>query len=144
MGSDRVAPRVSWDELQAMMPAVIKETLPLVPWRIDRLWELKLPVRKVAVADLAWLLELPLWQSDGVRFQVTPAQVRGDPQRHPDHFARVMACDLRYPIHLVEHNGRPVVLDGFHRLLKAAVEGRGEIDAMVLSQQDLELICASS
>jgi hypothetical protein len=28
-----------------------------------------------------------------------------------------------------------------HRLLKAALQGRAQIDAMVLSQQDLELIC---
>ena len=52
-----------------------------------------------------------------------------------------MAADLGRPIHLVEHNGRLVVLDGVHRLLKAALEGRAAIDAMVLSQEDLESIC---
>jgi hypothetical protein len=54
-----------------------------------------------------------------------------------------MASDLRHPIHLVRHSGQLVVLDGFHRLLKAALQGHAQIDGMVLSQEDLELICLS-
>jgi hypothetical protein len=142
MSSDRAAPMVSWDELVAMTPPVIRQALPIVPWKIHKLWALDLPVQQIAVADLAWLLDLPLWQENGMRFQVSPAQVRGDPGRFADHLRRVMACDLEQPIHLVEHHGRMVVLDGYHRLLKAAIEGRPEIDAMVLSQQDLESICS--
>lgn len=53
-----------------------------------------------------------------------------------------MASDLRYPIHLVEYRGRLVILDGFHRLLKAAMEGREEVDAMVLSEGDLKAVCS--
>ena len=141
VSSDRSAPRVSWDELLAMTPQVIRQTLPMVPWNIAKLWALELPVRQVAVQDLTWLFDLPLWQLNGVWFQVSPRRVRDDPAGFPDHLRRVMAYDLGRPIHLVEHNGRLVVLDGFHRLLKAALEGRAEIDAMVLSQEDLESIC---
>lgn len=141
VSSDRSAPRVSWDELLAMTPQVIRETLPMVRWNIGKLWALRLPVRQVAVQELAWLFDLPLWQLNGMRFQVSPRWVRDDPAGFPDHLRRVMASDLGRPIHLVEHNGRLVVLDGFHRLLKAALEGRTEIDAMVLSREDLESIC---
>jgi ParB-like chromosome segregation protein Spo0J len=52
-----------------------------------------------------------------------------------------MASDLEHPIHLVEHKGRFVVLDGYHRVLKAAIEGRTEIAAIVLSQRDLASVC---
>jgi hypothetical protein len=133
---------MSRKELLAMMPQVIRDTLPTVPWSLQRLWRLELPVRPVAVEELAWLFDLPLWQLNGTRFQVSPRQVRDDPAGFPDHLNRVMASDLRYPIHLVEHRGRMVVLDGFHRLLKAAMEGHAEIDAMVLSQDDLEAVCS--
>ena len=142
MSSDRAAPRVSWDELVAMTPEVIRQALPMVPWKIDKLWALELPVQRVAVGDLAWLLDLPLWQKNGTRFQVSPAQVRADPGRFPDHLGRAMASDLEQPIHVVKHNGRLVVLDGYHRLLRAAIEGRPEIDAMVLSQRELKSICS--
>jgi len=52
-----------------------------------------------------------------------------------------MAADLAHPIHLVQYRGQLVVLDGFHRLLKATVEGRSNVDAVVLSGEDLESIC---
>jgi hypothetical protein len=52
-----------------------------------------------------------------------------------------MASDLQHPIHLAEHNGRLVVLDGYHRLLKAAIQGHAQIEAMILSWQDLQSIC---
>jgi len=144
MGDDRAAPSVTREELLAMTPAAIRDALPTVPWRMAELWRLELPVRPVAVEELAWLFELPLWQLDGARFQVSPRQVRDDPAGFPEHLARVLASDPRYPIHLVEHRGRLVVLDGFHRLLKAAIEGRTEIDAMVLSREDLDAICVPS
>ena len=141
MSSDRAAPRVSWDQLVAMTPPVIRQTLPMVPWNIRKLHSLDLPIQPVAVDDLAWLFDLPLWQDNGTRFQVSPAQVRADPAGFPDHMRRVMASGLQHPIHLVEHNGRLVVLDGYHRLLKAAIQGHAQIEAMVLSQQDLQSIC---
>jgi hypothetical protein len=141
--SDRAAPRVSREELLAVTPEVIREALPMVPWSIQELWRVELPVQQVAVGELVWLLDLPLWQKDGVRFQVSPRQVRDDPAAFPDQMRRVMASDLGRPIHLVEHRGRLVVLDGFHRLLKSALQGRAEIDAVVLSEEDLESICRS-
>jgi hypothetical protein len=140
VSSDRAAPRASWAELLADTPPVIRQTLPMVPWDIQKLHSLDLPIRPVAVGALAWLFDLPLWQRDGARFQVSPAQVRAEPARFPDHMRRVMASDPKHPIHLVEHNGRLVVLDGYHRLLKAAIEGRAQIEAMILSQQDLQSI----
>lgn len=124
----------------AMTPAVIRDTLPMVPGDLGRLHTLDLPVQPTRVADLAWLPDLPVWQLDGVRFQVSPRQVRAHPARFPDHLRRVMATDLGYPIHLVGHHGRVVVLDGFHRLLKAVIQGRAEIDAIILSQRHLESI----
>jgi hypothetical protein len=143
VSSDRTAPDVPWDQLIAMTPPMIRQTLPIVPWNIHRLHSLDLPIQPVAVDDLAWLLGLPLWQDNGTRFQISPAQVRAHPDKFPDHMRRVMAVDLEHPIHLVEHNGRLVVLDGYHRLLKAAIQGRAQIEAMVLSQHDLQSICTS-
>jgi hypothetical protein len=125
-----------------MTPEVLRQTLPIVPWDLRKLWALNLPIQRVPVQDLVWLLDLPLWQMNGTRFQVSPAEVRADPGRFPDHFRRVMAADTDQPICMAEHHGRLVVLDGYHRLLKAAIEGRSEIDARVLSRRDLESICS--
>jgi len=120
-----------------MTPPVIRQTLPMVPWNIHKLHQLDLAVQAVAVDDLAWLFDLPLWQDNGRRFQVSPTQVRADPARVPGHMSRVMASNLQHPIHVAEHNRRLVVLDGYHRLLKAAIQGHAQIEAMIPSQQGL-------
>lgn len=143
MDGDRSAPSVTWDELMAAMPQSVRDALPMVPWQLDRLWALRLPVRRLPVSEFGWLLDLPLWQRDGVRFQVTPRQVIDDPDDHPAHIDRVRAADLRYPVHVVRHGGRRVILDGFHRLAKAVLEHRREIDAMVLSAGDLRAVCVA-
>lgn len=140
MGTDRCAPRVSWAELVASTPEPVKAALPMVPWKLDRLWSLRLPVRRLDVEQLAWLLDLPLWQRDGVRFQVAPRQVLAHPEEFPDHLRRVTAADLAYPIHAVDHRGRLAILDGYHRLAKAVLERRRQIHAMVLSPADLDFV----
>ncbi|BCJ35355.1 hypothetical protein Athai_28580 [Actinocatenispora thailandica] len=143
MSSDRAAPGVSWEELVADTPAMVRAALPMLRWRLDLLWQLRLPVQRLAVAQFDWLLDLPLWQRDGRRFQVTPRQVLAAPDRFGDHLRRVLAAELDFPIHAVAHHDRLVVLDGYHRLARATFEGRREIAAMVLSRADLDGICRS-
>ncbi len=133
---------MSWDELMAATPASVQDALPLVPWKLDKLWQLQLPVQRLGVERFDWLLDLPLWQRDGVRFQVTPRQVLAAPDEFPDHLRRVMESDLRYPVHAVHHHDRLVILDGFHRLARAVLEQRQEIAAMMLSPADLGSISA--
>ena len=139
-GADRAAPDLTWDELVGSMPAALTDVLPLVPWRLDLLHALDLPVRQVPLDELSWQFVLPLWQLDGDRFQVSPYDVAADPVRYAAHYERVMDWDLDYPIHLVEYRGRLVVLDGNHRLLKASFLRRRWVEAHVLTEADLESI----
>jgi hypothetical protein len=54
---------------------------------------------------------------------------------------RVMASDLEHPFVWSTTTGRLVVQDGYHRLLKAAIQGYVQIEAGPISQQDLRSIC---
>jgi hypothetical protein len=102
-------------------------------WNRDRLYALKLPLSEIAMDQLAWLLDVPLWAVDDVPFQVTPNEVGADPQRYTPQLQRTLDADLDWPIHVMRHNGRWTILDGVHRLLKATLEGRASISAMILS-----------
>lgn len=137
---DRSAPQVSRAELLAQTPPEILAAFPDVPWRIADLHALRLPVVRIDVENLSWLLELPLWQLNGRRFQVTPVAVATDPSCYPHHYRRVMTADLSYPIHCVEHQERMVALDGVHRLLRARICGHDSIDAMIVSPTELVAI----
>jgi hypothetical protein len=138
---DEPGPSTTYAELLALLPPALTPVLPTVPWRLDLLRALDLPVEPVPVEDLAWLFDLPLWPLDGEAFRLTPREVAEQPMRHADEYQRVMDADLNDPIHLVQHRTRLVVLDGFHRLLKAHFLRRHWIDAKILAPAHLGAIC---
>jgi hypothetical protein len=117
-----------WEALAAQMPAVLRDAIGTEPWQVPP-DELEEGVEEVPLTTLEWALELPVWGWRGRPFQVTPNQVRADPRRYAVHYARTMWSELDDPIVLARRNGRWVVLDGYHRLLKAFVEGRRTIRA---------------
>lgn len=141
-GRDRCASGVSRDELLAAMPPDVRAALVTEPWLLSRLWGLDLPTCSIPLTDFDWLLDLPLWQRDGVRFQVSPRQVFERPEEWPHHLRRAQRADLAYPIHVMRRGGRWTVLDGFHRLVRARLEGLQEVCAMVLDEEDLAMVCA--
>jgi hypothetical protein len=120
--------RTDWNAFVAKMPDSVRETLGTEPWETTDDQKLG-PLEEIAVADLVWLLELPLWGWRGDPFQVTPNQVAADPKKYAVHYARVMWSDLDDPIVIAERNGRTVLLDGYHRLLRAVVQGQKTIPA---------------
>lgn len=129
-----------WKLLVETMPNAVREAIPLHLWDRTKLYALDLPVRKIRISDLRWMLDIPLWAVDGIAFRVTPNQVLAYPDRYPEQYHRVLTSDLTFPIHVIWHNDRWTILDGVHRLLKAVIEGRASISAMVLSGDDYRTI----
>jgi hypothetical protein len=129
-----------WPDVLRWMPESVREAIPIVAWRRDVLWSLALPVEHILVADLIWLLDLPCWATGGIPFQVSPNAVREEPNRYPDHFRRAMASDLDEAIRLTWYNGRWTILDGIHRLLKAAILGWESLPAKKLTAADFQRI----
>jgi hypothetical protein len=118
------------------MPDSVRDAIPVRLWDRERLHALELPVVEMPVADLLWLLDIPLWADAGEPFRLTPIEVGAHPDRFPDQWARTTAAGLAWPIHVLRFNGRWPILDGVHRLLKAKVLGLSTIPAMTLSEQD--------
>lgn len=102
-----------------LLPDALRDVTLDFHWDLERLWRLDLPVTDVPVAELRWHLELPMWQFEGTHFAISPAEVAADPTRFHEQYARTMAADLRYPIHVLARPERLTILDGVHRLLKA-------------------------
>lgn len=117
-----------WQELP---PAVREVALPFW-WDLDRLHALPLATTTVAVPELLWHLELPVWSHGGAKCRLTPRQVAAEPDRYPQHWARVLAGEVDVPVTIRGDTARPVLIDGYHRLLKAALAGLGELPGLVL------------
>ncbi|WP_020577948.1 hypothetical protein [Actinopolymorpha alba] len=109
--------------LQHLLPPVLKDVTLDFHWDMERLWALDLVVTEVAVAELDWQLQLPMWAYDGQFFAVSPAEVAADPERYHEQYARTLGADLRYPLHVLDRPERLTLLDGVHRLLKARLLG---------------------
>jgi len=104
----------AWAEIVPFAPPELRPWLLDFEWSVEKLQALELPVDEVPLGELAWLLDLPFWRGDGL-FEVRPLDVVSGPQ-----LDRTNAADLSEPLHVTRRNGRLVVLDGLHRLLKAA------------------------
>lgn len=127
--------------LLAERPASLDGVILDFHWDLDRLHALSLPEREVSISTLEWHLHLPFWAAGGRPFQVSPADVASEPGVHPEQWARTLAADLRYPLDTyVGSEGRLIVLDGVHRLLKALVEGRSTLRVRVLEADSFDAI----
>jgi hypothetical protein len=111
-----------------------------VPWDLSKLLALDLPVGAVAVDALTWQLDLPWWRDGNRWFVVTPNEVRAHPERFAEQWRRTERADLSAPIHFRTTHRGPLILDGLHRLLKAAIEGRSTLPARFVPDPSLPLI----
>jgi hypothetical protein len=94
-------------------------------WDLQRIWALPTPASPKALADLEWHLGLPVWSTvpGEPRFDLSPSQVLAEPGAFPRHWTKVRAADLRHPLELFRHGARWVIVDGYHRLARAVLEG---------------------
>src|SRR5262245_10742712 len=92
-------------------------------WRMHQLWELAegLPVKKVRLSELDGF--------DEVRWFGGPRNIHPTPRTIAEHARDIYESDLSYPI-ILSPTGE--VLDGWHRICKAYLEGVEELDAVQL------------
>jgi hypothetical protein len=92
-------------------------------WRMVQLWELAedLPTKKVRLSELDGF--------DQVRWFGGPLHTQPTCRAIAEHARDIFAADLSYPI-ILSPTGE--VLDGWHRICKAFVEGVEELEAVQL------------
>lgn len=133
----------TWDELTPLLPQELRRwVLADVTWDPHKLWTIDLPTREVPVDELAWILDLPWWRDGDRYFSVRPVDVAADPSRHPAQHARTLAADLDYPLVGTMMEGRLVLLDGLHRLLKARLLGITAVSVRVLPAERIDEVRA--
>jgi len=92
-------------------------------WRMSQLWELAegLPMKKVRLSELDGF--------DEIRWFGGPRNIQPTCRAIAEHARDILAADLSYPI-ILAPSGE--VLDGWHRICKAFIEGIEELDAVQL------------
>lgn len=106
-------------------------------WHMNKLLTLDLPVDDVAMTDLRPFLDVPYWRAGAHShlFQLSARDILADTVTHADHWVRTMAADLSYPIVLYHQDGRTILLDGYHRVLKAEYLSLDSLPARVVPEE---------
>ena len=126
----------AWAEIIPFAPRELEPWLLDFEWSLEKLEALDLPVDEIPLAELAWLLDLPFWRGEGL-FEVRPLDVVSGPQ-----LERTNAADLSEPLYVTRRHGRLIVLDGLHRLLKAARAREATVHVRELPADALQQIAA--
>lgn len=104
-----------------------------------KLRELDVPVVDFEIEKLIWNFNLPLWEKDGTDdWNLTPREVINKIEGSATHQNRVAEADLQYPILLLERNGKWLIIDGAHRLVKAFEAGHTTIKAKIFTHEMVE------
>lgn len=109
------------------MPQIIKDVGFDFSWDSKKVWALDEPVVEMDINELVWHFDIPFWEvKDTDDYNLSAWKVIKDPENeiHSEHWKKIGAADLKYPIDIMENKGRWLILDGLHRLVKAYTQGR--------------------
>ncbi len=122
-------------------PASLKKIGLNFRWDSKKIWALKLPATKMDITKLIWHFDLPFWDKEGTdEWNLTPWEVIKNPEKEPTHFQKITKADLKYPINVVKHKGRLVVLDGLHRLAKLYLQGDKFVSVRIIPRNKISQI----
>lgn len=104
------------------IPEIIKKVGFDFNWDERKVWRLRVPSVEIPIRELEWHLSIPFLSETG-KYDLTPYEVIDQPHHHSKEYFRVQSVDLSYPIDVMEHKGRLLILDGLHRLMKSYLKG---------------------
>lgn len=123
------------------VPEKLKDVYVDFYWSQKKLWNLELVTSEVPIQQIDWILEYPIWYMDT---HPIPNSILQNPELDPDHWKRIQASDLNYPLHVLNWKNRLLILDGVHRLLKAKLSGLDIIKAKILNENHIPNILATA
>ena len=103
-----------------------------------KLRELPLPIVEIPIANLLWHFDMPVWAKDGTEdWNLSPRDVLEQKEGSKGHYERMQKADISHPLVVTDYNGRLVILDGVHRLLKMYIDGAESIRAKIIPSEYL-------
>jgi hypothetical protein len=123
------------------LPDIIKEVGFDFSWDEQKVWGLDAPIEEVPITDLVWHFDIPfIWSKPDGYYDVTPSEVIEYPDHHPEEYERTMQADTAYPIDVMFWKKRWLILDGLHRLMKQAIEGKEMVQVRKIPEAAIPLI----
>lgn len=118
-------------------PQIIRDVGFDFSWDERKVWQLDVPVADMEISELEWHFDIPfLWEHGGV-YNLTPREVLQHPEEHPDEYQRTLSADVTFPIDIMENKGHWLILDGLHRLMKAALQKEKTVQVRIIPRSKI-------
>ena len=122
------------------VPPIIKEVGFDFSWDNQRVWALDVPVSKMSISELEWHFDIPFLWHDGGIYNLTPRKVIEEKEKYAEEYQRTLCADLSHPIDIMKNKGQWLILDGLHRLMKAALRGMKLVDVRKIPRREVPKI----
>lgn len=105
-----------------------------------KLRELPISIQNIPIEKFLWHFDMPIWDKDRTDdWNLTPWQVIRKEEGSTAHQKRVKEVDFSYPLIVAKFKNKLVILDGVHRLVKAYLEGRSDIEGKIIPKKLLKV-----
>lgn len=118
--------------------SVLEYGLPF-DWDEEDVWKLNVEVSTISIDKLSWHFDIPFWDYEDNFYAITPNDVINDKDKYHEHYERIIASDINYPIDVIEYKGRLVILDGLHRLVHLKIEGIKDVKVRIIPNDMIPL-----
>jgi hypothetical protein len=123
------------------LPQIIKEVGFDFNWDERKVWELDVPIEDMPLDELKWHFDAPfIWSKPDGYYDVNPSEVIEHPDQYPEEYKRTMQADTAHPIDIMFWKKRWLILDGLHRLMKQAIEGKEVVQVRKIPESAIPLI----
>lgn len=113
-------------------PQIIKDVGFDFSWDNKKVWAIDAPVTEIDINELTWHFDIPFLGKNGGVYNLTPREVLGNTEIHPEEYERTRNADISYPIDIMENKGRWLILDGLHRLMRLSLEGAATVRVRII------------
>ena len=76
------------------------------------------------IDELTWHFDVPFISSKAGYYDVNPREVIEHPDQYPEEYERTMQANTAYPIDIMFWKKHWLILDGLHRLMQQAIQGK--------------------
>ena len=91
----------------------------------------KPPSIKINIQDYLHFLEYKTWWIDSKKkISISPKDVIDNPMKYKNEYKRIKNVNINYPIIIANNN----IIDGYHRLAKAYMQNKKQINAYIIDK----------
>ena len=113
-------------------PKIIQDAGFDFAWDNEKVWKLEVPTTWMDISQLEWQFDLPFLDWAGGWYNLKPRDVIDHPGDYEAEYYRALQTDRIHPIDIMENHDRFFVLDGLHRLMKAAIDGKTKVPVRII------------